>query len=374
MEYKYHCQSQAESFAKTIIPVPENYPLRDGLPGDFPEHFAALCEVAKSVYLDMAKQPESYGLMLVDAASKDTNLIRNGFYTIHRFVDTLNVLCLAGQVEGHALTASVPAVKEQLKSIPKYALILDRLSDFGFRLTGFDGKKFDSSAENIQVEYPDNPRMIDTLKVYCECWAELSKNRPKGAKERKKSETPIKLQAQEFGHHFYRFDYKITADMDKIPMLQWVNDEAAFQGYDERLKCFNEAFYKESLNYPGLKFNGDYEYKGRRIARITQIGWQALGKPNFKLSVKLSEPDRYMDAIKTMPESIQKHFAKSYCVFCDFQGATTEKCNRRKHWNFDGQARVGCADRCFFFDDFNAACVPDYWRLLMLDNGLKKSE
>ena len=26
MEYKYHCQYQAEAFANAIIPVPENYP------------------------------------------------------------------------------------------------------------------------------------------------------------------------------------------------------------------------------------------------------------------------------------------------------------------------------------------------------------
>jgi len=31
MEYKYHIQPQAESLACSVIPVPQDYPLRDGL-------------------------------------------------------------------------------------------------------------------------------------------------------------------------------------------------------------------------------------------------------------------------------------------------------------------------------------------------------
>ena len=45
LEYKYHIQPQAEGFARAIIPVPQDYLLRDGLDKDFPKHFAKLCEI-----------------------------------------------------------------------------------------------------------------------------------------------------------------------------------------------------------------------------------------------------------------------------------------------------------------------------------------
>ncbi len=32
MDYKYHIQPQAEKFARSILPVPHEYPLREGLP------------------------------------------------------------------------------------------------------------------------------------------------------------------------------------------------------------------------------------------------------------------------------------------------------------------------------------------------------
>jgi len=35
MKYKYHCQHEAESIANSIMPVPANYPLANGLPDDF---------------------------------------------------------------------------------------------------------------------------------------------------------------------------------------------------------------------------------------------------------------------------------------------------------------------------------------------------
>ena len=112
MEYKYHCQQQAEAFAKSIIPAPEIYPLKNGLSEDFRIHFTKLCELAKNIYNDMAKQPESYGLTLVDIESKDRNLSRDGYRTIHRFVDTLSNLSRCGELENHQLIISTEKFRQ----------------------------------------------------------------------------------------------------------------------------------------------------------------------------------------------------------------------------------------------------------------------
>jgi hypothetical protein len=369
MEYKYHCQRQAESFARSILPVPEDYPLREGLPEEFRRHFRKLSELARCVYGDMALRPEAYGLMLLDITEADHNLARDSYRSVHRFVDTLNAMFLNGEAAGHILTVDSAMFKKAINknpAVPKYGLILARLIDFGFAVSDFNGDSIDKNAVSFTVEYPGYPDIIGTLKTYCERWAELDRFR------RNRDLPPnelIKHSSQEFHHHFYRFDYKITADLARIPMLTWVNEEADYLGYDENLKRFNEAFYLESLKYGKLKYDGEYHYKGKRIARVTAAGYSALGAPKYILSIKLKNMDKYIDEVKSLPEGIRAQFEKSSCANCGFQGATSEYCKFRLKWTLDGASYTGCAFWCFAFDDFDTARVPLYWRLAALEYG-----
>ena len=369
MEYKYHCQRQAESFARAILPVPRDYPLKSGLPDEFRLHYTKLCGLARDIYADMAERPEAYGLILLDIASEDHNLARDSYRSIHRFVDTLNAMFLNGDVGGHVLTVDTVKFKKAVgktPTVPKYGLILSCLCDFGFAVSGFDGTSIDKKAASFTVEYPDYPDIVDVLKTYCECWAELDRFR-------RNRDLPhnelIKHSPQEFHHHFYRFDYKITADLAQIPILTWVNEEADYLGYDENLKKFNEAFYLESLKYGGLKFDGEYHYKGKRIGRITAAGYSALGAPNYILSIKLKNMDKYMDVINALPDSVKEPFTKSSCGNCGFQGATSEYCKFRLNWTLNGAEHKGCAFWCFAFDDFDVANVPIYWKLAAREYG-----
>lgn len=366
---KYHCQHQARSFAEAIIPVPADYPLQAGLPDDFPQHFSRLCELAKDIYLDMAKQPGAYGLMLVDINSKDHNLARDGYRTLHRFVDTLSNLSRHGELKDHQLTVNAEAFRQASKSgsgmvsgpVPKYELILARLADFGFVISDFEGKPFGKKVETFMLEYPDYPDMIDTIKAYCECWDALKQNMGS-----------VKIWPKEFHHHYYRFDYKITADREQIPLTQWVIDEADYMGCSPAQKAFALRFYEHSLQYKGVVFDGDYNYKGKRIARFYRDGYIAIDQSRILLHARLKEMDKYMAELSAMPESIRKLMSKDSCRHCNFQGATDEHCKFRVHWSFDGQPRVGCAHACFYFDDLDTALVPDYWRLLEREYGLKK--
>ncbi len=370
MEYKYHCQRQAESFASAILPVPDDYPLRDDLPEDFRPRFTRLCELAKDIYMNMAISPESYGLMLVDIQSQDRNLARDGYRTIHRFVDTLSRLSQCGELKNHQLIVRSEAFRQAVKKgagavsgpVPKYELILARLVDFGFIISGFVGKPFDKKVEFFTIEYPDDPEMIDTIKTYCECWDALKTDRKS-----------IKIWPEEFHHHFYRFDYKVTANCDEIPMTQWLSDEADYYGFSSELKRFSVAYYKYSLKYKGIMFDGDYHYKSKRITRIYHAADTADGKKVFRLSLKIKDMDKYMPEIITMPDSLKKHFAKNSCNCCGFQGATKEYCKFRLRWTFGAASYTGCAYQCFAFDDFDLARVPDYFRLLELEYGLKSA-
>jgi len=368
--YKYHCQHQAESFAAAIIAVPKNYPLKKGLPENYCKQFAKLCAFAKKIYLDMAESPEKYGLMLVDIESKDHNLARDGYRTIHRFVDTLSALCFSGKLKNHKLTVSAETFNKEIKKgrgavsgpVPKYELILSRLVESGFAITPFDGKPFGKKTDSFEVSFPKNPEMIDTINIYCECWDKLKSDR-----------SSIKMLPKEFHHHYYRFDYKITADCENIPIKQWLKDEADYLGYSPELKTFALEFYEMSLNYKDIKFDGEYYLKLKRIARITQTGYIAMNNKVFKLALKISEPDKCMAVIEKLPEALQKYFARDYCRHCSFQGATEKYCKFRIQWTFKSKPHTGCVHACFNFSDFENVDAEIFWEILELQYGLKEA-
>jgi hypothetical protein len=370
--YKYHVQRQAAEFARQILPVPLEYPVHPGLPEGFRDDFARLCEWAKAVYLDMARAPEAYGLMLVDIAETDHNLARDSYRTIHRFVDTLNALALSGEVENHCLRVDAAKFRKAIKSnsgVPRYGQLLAKFCDHGLIISNLKGGTIARNAVLFTVESPGDPRLIDTIKRYCEYWKTVDRFR---SKDNPKRGEWIKISPYEFHHHFYRFDYKITADLENLPFSTWVNDEADYQLYDEQLKRFNEAFNLASLRYDGLKFDGEYHYKGKRIARVTPTGFSALGTPNFMLSLKLKGMDQYMELVESLPERIQAPLTRSSCRNCGFQGATAEHCKFRLRWTLDGVKHTGCAFWCFFFDDFRIEAVPIYFELLEKEYGLKR--
>ena len=116
MDYKYRCQHIAENFARTILPVPDDYPVKKGLPNNFRQQFAKLCDLAKRIYLDMAEKPEDYGLQMIDIEANDTESITKSAVTIHRVSDTLNVLFLSGELQNHFLIVSADIFRKSIKA------------------------------------------------------------------------------------------------------------------------------------------------------------------------------------------------------------------------------------------------------------------
>ena len=166
--------------------------------------------------------------------------------------------------------------------IPKYELILSRLADFGFLISDFSGKPFDKAVEIFSIDYPDNPTMIDTIKIYCDCRDENKNKAAKGS-------------GNNFHHNFYISDYKLTADWSALPNQQWIRDEIRSKGYNEHIADFYVAFYEYSLKYPEVAFDGEYKYKKKRIARGL---FEGLGQEN--LSLILKNMDSYIIEIESI--------------------------------------------------------------------------
>jgi len=375
MKYKYHCQYEAESIANSIMPVPAEYPLANGLPDDFIMHFTQLCAIMKNMYLNMVKQPETYGLVLTDYAlqpagsqSKEAGLIRKSRNSVNRLPDTLFRLSQSGNVHNHKLLVSLPVFKESIKQaegngvspVSKYELILSRLVDFGFAISNFSGKPFAKTVDSFTIEYPDSPQLIDTLKAYCDCWHKIRQSQSE-LKDRSNLSYKGKPILQYYSH--LRYDFRFTADQDKIPMQEWIKYELQSQGCPKENIDFHVAFYEFSLQYANVKYDGNYFYKSKRIAQVWKNGF----------SLKLRNMNDYFNEIATMPESIRKCFAKSNCRrICGFQGGTEEYCKYRLHWTYEGTPYEGCAFSCFNFDDMDKILVPHYWRLLELEYKLSK--
>jgi hypothetical protein len=368
MKFKYYCQYQAEDYAKSILPVPKNYPLKKGLSKDFGQRFTKFCDLAKNIYMDMAKRPESYGLLLVELKSKDFDQIRNGFYSLRRLPDTIISLFLSGKIKNNRLTVNVETFTKQIKqnkgkttaSVSKYELVLSCLLDFGFVISDFNGKSFGKNVNSFTVEFSKDAEMINTINDYVLCWEDFNNN-----------ETNYKIyHTWEYRQYDY-FDYKITANHSAIPLQQWVNDDALKYKFTPKLASFSKEFYEYSLKYKDISFNGDYYFKKKRIARINQYGCDGFGRPIFKLSVKLLKPNTCMDGIIDCSETIQEKFKKDIEGTC-YKKKAGIQCAHMIKWTFNGVSHAGCPMHCFTFDDFNSKLVPQYWRLLELHFGLKK--
>ncbi|MCL2199043.1 MAG: hypothetical protein FWB80_08985 [Defluviitaleaceae bacterium] len=366
--HQYHCQHEAVMVANSIMPVPVDYPLADGLPDNFRTDFAKLCALMKNMYLDMAKQPEAYGLVLTDYAmqrgnsqSKEAGLIRKSRNSVNRLPDTLFRLAQCGEIHNKQLIVSLPTFKEVIKKaegngvspVTKYELILLRLVDFGFVISNFTGKPFAKTLESFTVEYPDSPELINTLKIFCDCWKQTRQSQSE-----LKDRSNLSYKGKPILHYYnhMKFDFRFTADQDKIPMQDWIVYELQSQGCSKETIAFHVAFYEHSLQYKTVKYDGNYFYKSKRI--VTGLD---------SLSLKLSNMDNYMDEIAAMPESIKIHFTKNYCNYCDFQGATSKHCKYRLKWTYNNTAHDGCAFICFSFQDYDTTLVPHYWRLLALE-------
>ncbi|MDR2598857.1 MAG: hypothetical protein LBC73_01105 [Oscillospiraceae bacterium] len=367
MKYKYYCQYQAEDYAKSILPVPKDYPLQKGLPKDYSKKFAKLCEFAKRIYMDMARNPENYGLILVELDTNDFEQIRNGFYSLRRFPDTIIALFQSGKLKNNQLIVQADEFHKLIKknrgktaaSVSKYELILSCLSDFGFTFSDFNGKPYGKNVKEFTVEFPSDLELINTIKDYVICWETFTYN-----------EGYIKIvHTWEYRQYDY-FDYKVTSNPEEIKMKQWVIDDRVKYVSTPKLQEFAIAFYDYSLKYKDINFDGDFNLKTKRIARINQYGCDMFGRPVFKLSIKLPLPEKSMDAILKCPETIQKQFKQDTSGGC-YKFKEGIKCSHMLKWTINGNAHTGCPMKCFLFDNFDQKLIPHYWQLLESQYGLK---
>lgn len=240
MNYRYHVQKKAAETAEKMFSTPMDYPLQEGLPDEFRERFADFRSLMKEMYNDMSRQPEAYGLKLVDIAVQSNNIAITGNNMVSMLRVTLASLFESGELMNHQLIVSNNDFKNKMNKnkAGKYELIMERLSDFGFEISDYSGNPVSKTAETFLVAYPDSREMIDTIHqyfVYC-------RNRPHiwdGGSED-------------------LFLYVHAADFSNIPKSLASRNYLIDNGFSEEVIKFFDAFFEYSLLYKDVSFKVSY--------------------------------------------------------------------------------------------------------------------
>lgn len=336
MEHIYHVQNEVVSYYKHIPIVPEDVAIDEKLLFDmtesqYIENLSYFTELMKSIYKDMEVRPIEYGLLTIDINQinenkADGNLAKASWRSVKRLGDVIAMIGKLGEVDGDKLRLSVTTFKDSLKKIDKLSLILNRLIDFGFLITDYNGKGFNKGTETFYISYPKKPLLMRIVKAYA-------------ISEPYHNDDP---------HEFYYFDYKRLANREKLPAHCVSNDLAALISEESGnlLSGINKCFVDELGLLPHYKDDSiEYYYKKKRVARFV-IDFHNL---DVVLILKLKDMDKYIDQIGKLPDNLKKYFLNGNCKYCGCQNSTAEYCKYRISWTLNSRKYNACNFAVFNF-------------------------
>ena len=379
---KYHIQYQALERANAILPVPENYPLKQGLADKFRGEMARLTEFARKIYRDIAENPEEYRLLLVDVYEQNNQqisfgIIRDSMNSLNKPFDVLCAVVRAGNINNGVLDVHIPAFMENIKKIKPGKLTglnkkLNAFEKLGFDFGGYTGKDFADGREYFSVSFPCDPSILQTLKTYYDCVADYPED--KGAWEDG---------CASFTHPFYLFDYKYTADPDVLPGIVWAKDKV--RNWESDAANFYTSFYEHVIKNPRIRYNGNFCKGSKIIARLRyeddlwkQDMW-CYTNPEYKsiitrgmktyfvlilyLPVK-GKPDRF----DLLPPHLLEYIKEKKCQDCDAfatqKAKNNGKCPHTVVWEHRGEKIRSCSYYCFHFENPKIQDIETYCSLL----------
>jgi len=143
---------------------------------EFCEGFRALWQTMVNIYSDVVADPAPYSFPLYedyDRYQAPADGKWNEAYDANgRIANLLRKFCVAGELNGGVLHIKLAKYNELLKTNPKMsgvqaATLINRLQDFGFAFSDFDGKAFAKGIDTFEISFEDNINLIPALKSYC---------------------------------------------------------------------------------------------------------------------------------------------------------------------------------------------------------------
>lgn len=357
MEHTYHVQREAVTYYRHIPRVPETFAVNPKLLYDIEETefvaaFRQFADIMARMYREIEVKPEEYGVLLVDIHlvnenKEDGNLAKASWRSIKRLGDLMAEVGKLGEIDQEGLRIPTAAFKTNLKKTAKIHLILNRMQEFGFVISDYDGEKFTKGVESFVITFPENARLMRVVKAYALADA-FHLDDP---------------------HELYYFDYKRVADLSQLPEHCVANDLAALLNEDDGqlLIALNSHFVDKLGLNPHYKDDSiEYYLKKKRVARFL-IDFHTL---KVKVILKLKNMDSYMDLVDSLPQSLRQYFEKGNCRYCGFQQATYEWCKFRVSWMLDDKKLDACGFDCFTFKNPKSDDAESMAQLMKLEYGI----
>lgn len=357
MEHSYHVQREVVAYYRHIPRVPETFAVNPKLLDDLDEaQFAAsfrqYADIMAQMYRDIESRPEAYGMLIVDIHAvnenkEDGNLAKASWRSVKRLGDVMAEVGKLGEIDGDGLRIPTAAFKTALKKVQKVHLILNRMLEFGFVISDYDGEKFNKGAESFVITFPGNALLMLVVQAYARS-------------ESFHTDDP---------HEFYYFDYKRVADRSKLPLDCVATDLAALLHEDNGrlLIALNRCFVDPLKLIPHYKDDSiEYYLKKKRVARFI-IDFHTL---EVQVILKLKNMDSYMDLVGSLPQSLRQYFERDGCHYCSFQNATEEWCKFRVSWTLDGNKYDTCGFESFHFHNPASENAENMIQLMKLEYGI----
>jgi hypothetical protein len=298
----------------------------------------------------MVEKPEIYRLPCVEekiGPAADIIKSSSGFKQL-RLMNYLKMLCQIGELNNGVLNIAYPKYTECLKKLlPKitnadsYALI-ERLSDFGFRFTGFNGKSFDKGIEYFSVSYEDNKNLIPALKDYC--------------------------MTDSNDDEFRTCQYHLIAAPGSLPQPSWIyamsrcitEEQRKFLlKFDDRMK---EEGFKSADSLYGQFCVEYYLSKHFPLNKNKPFYVRCFAyQKQLYMILKIRNIYDYIGQIEALPERIKSLYRLNNCRKC------IDDCGAHRAYTIDGEKYTACQCKYVTLREFNVVDIETYISFIKME-------
>ena len=343
-----------------LIPLPEEFTIHDDFlksmdKDEFVPAFRQIWAMFASLYEDMAKHPDSFGLPLYKREEYDyfSPQAREARNAPHRFFVFLYNILISGETKAHEFildTAKFKAIND-VKNTP---LLFEKLQDSGFVCTGLKDHKIPKAASAITISYPDNRWTLAILKQMAEKAARLNRRRDF-----------LNCHYRLFQDGLLEANYGDGADIVADQMK--TKDERDFVyaldaalhglGYLAQERSWNEgAGYAYYPTQREMQAKGAYHY--------LLLSW----KSTLRLYLRIRSVEKCLEYLRECPGSVKQIFLSSD------EGCANRRngsCKSGVSYRIDETAywRCGCCNAPFYFEP-RIEDIAHYIKLVEL--GVKK--
>jgi hypothetical protein len=237
-------------------------------------------------------------------------------------------------------------------------MLINRLSDFGFTFTGFNGKTFDKGLDQFIVSYEDNKNLIPALKCYCMTTNRMSANRR---------------------DEFRAIQYDLVAAPGTIPeqtrayvFSQYLSGEQKdfFIRFDERMT--EEGFSCE--NGQSCNFRLEY-YRNEQLPfdkKPPHIVHCLSDNNQLDIIMAMTTIPNYCGYIENLLERIKAVYKQSVIRQPCKNMESCELCGAIRRWTIDGEEFISCQFGDAHISDFNLDDIESYIKIIKIEAEAKR--